>query len=364
MEKNIYADQNMGLIENWLHKRKRKSFRKMEESSYLGFLYEKEDVNTGRIINFDIRMLEESGMSFEAYPGIHASKEEFMPALVLYCQKIKTKYGTVYVEGKQRNVGFHIENCLLETLLSEDTLNLYEAEAVRVLMLHYENLQNLSCGKLTSVVVKDDPENDLQEKNGKKKFNKKNIQDDIRAYLRGNSSYNAVCENINLNNEIAYYCQIVTQADIFKIRYLIDDDGILTLVGSYGEQAFIVPEAYQYTVALYLNNENSKHNYAALRIGNSKEGVHCQISTSLLDGTIGKETFEFMEHFLIKSLCDTVEMVELLGHGIIPKENLDIEKLNMCATEFEDLIEAFPQQNEEVLEKRDSLDMEKELLRL
>lgn len=70
-----------------------------------------------------------------------------MPAVELYCQQIKTPYGSVYVDVSKRDILYHVESCFMENAICEETLDIYEKEVFRVFEAHYENLCNLACGK-------------------------------------------------------------------------------------------------------------------------------------------------------------------------------------------------------------------------
>ena len=325
-ENSLYLGKTKEVIKEFIQRDGRIGYEKMSCSSYEGFMYSRKTETSNHMITFDIRLPIEGTMIYEAASGIHVSNRAYLPAVKRYCQeRIHTKYGAVNVDGE--DVQFHIENCLMENPVSAETLELYETEALRVIEQHRENLRNLATGRFLSIVpVEENIKRDVREK-----YNFSNSIAAIRDYLSNRARRNAVCEKLDENNNTIFYCQIKTEDETFRLSFNLTDDGILVLNGSYGENAFVVPEAYRYAVADYLNDENARHKYTALSMGNDGEGVSCSICTSLLDGVIGDKTIEFMEHILLKTLSDSIEAVETIGAGLFYKEEKMDEQIEELA---------------------------------
>lgn len=328
-ENSLYREKTKEIIREFIQHDGRCGYEKMPGSSYQGFMYEKKVDDSGRVITFDLRLPDEGTMIFEAASGTHVSSKDYQPTVKRYCQEnISLNYGAVNVDGD--DIQFHIENCLMDNPITEETLEQYEAEAIRVLELHRDNLNNLATGRFLSCV----PVIENKRHNTNKKFNCENSINSIREFLSKRSSHNAVCEKVDENDNTLFYCQVMTGDESFRLSFVLSEDGILILKGFYGENAFVVPEPYRYAVAEYLNDENAKHKYAALSLGANGEGVSCSICTSLLDGTIGDKTIEFMEHIVLKTLRDSIERIEKLGAGFFVKEEKEDDEMEKLAKMF------------------------------
>lgn len=328
-ENSLYREKTKAIIREFIQHDGRCGYEKMIGSSYQGFMYEKKVDDSERGITFDLRLPDEGTMIFEAAPGIHVSSKDYQPTVKRYCQEnIALNYGAVNVDGD--DVQFHIENCLMDNPVTEETLEKYEAEAIRVLELHRDNLCNLAAGRFLSCV----PVIEKKIQNANKKFNYESSINSIREFLSNRSGHNAVCEKVDENDNTMFYCQVMTGDESFRLSFVLSEDGILILKGFYGENAFVVPEPYSYAVAEYLNDENAKHKYAALSMGMNGEGVSCSICTSLLDGTIGDKTIEFMEHIVLKTLRDSIVKIEKLGAGFFVKEEKEDDEMEKLAKMF------------------------------
>ena len=152
-------------------------------------------------------------------------------------------------------------------------MNVYEKEIIRVFRLHYENLSNLASGKLLSVKNLKNAE----QKNTVSKKKERKYMNYIRSYLCNFANHNAVCEKLDENGKTDFYCQIMAGEEAYRMAFEISEEGILVLTGSYGENAFVVPEAYRYAVADYLNKENTKHKYCSMFVGTEETGVYCRM---------------------------------------------------------------------------------------
>lgn len=333
-ERNRYQEETKDVIREFLKKNGRCGYEKLQGSSYQGFLYERKVKETNRTITFDIKLPDEGAMVFEAASEIHVLQKSYLHAIKRYCQeRIKVNYGAVNVSGD--SVQFHIEDFIVDNPISIQTLEAYETEAIRVLELHYENLSNLANGKVLSIMPVKGLSKEIKEKTDR--FVES--IDSIRDYLSNRSYYNAICEKVDESNNTAFYCQVLSPSESFRLSFNISNDGILVLKGTYGENAFVVPEAYRYAVADYLNDENANNKYGALSIGSDDEGVSYNICTSLLDGVIGDRTIQYMEGLLFANLISSFESIETIGNGFILKDEriAKLTKLHSEAKEAKDL---------------------------
>ena len=311
----LYRERAKEVIREFLQREGRISYEKKQSSSYQGFMYLKKEASD-KVFAFDILLPDEGTMVFEAAIGIHVSNMAFVPTVTRYCQeKIRSNCGSVQVQGA--DIVFRAMDCMMENPISFETLEKYEKEAIRVLELHHDNLSNLALGRSLSISPVEEPRSNCTGE----RYDSSNQVAVIREFLSSRAHHNAVCEKMDENNNTVFYCQVKTRKDSFKFSFDFSDDGILTLKGTFGDNAFVVPEEYRYAVADYINDENSKRKYAALTIGAPGEGVSCNVSTSIMDGIIGDKTIEFMEQIVTKMLSDTVQAIETIGAGFIFKDD-------------------------------------------
>ena len=314
--KEVYYEQTKTEIEKWIQIDGRKGYKKSDASSYEGFLYKKRDESTNRVITFDIRLPLEGSVLFEASFGIHIIDQAYLPAIKLYCQQIDVNYGSVQVDKMKAEVIYRVESLIMENPISDATLELFEKEAIRIFTLHFGNLKNLATGKVLDIKPVEE-----KKKKASKKVNITDSIESIREFLNCSSGHNSIGERIDSDDNTVFYSQVLTEKDAFRIEFIVSDDGILNLKGSYGDNAFAVAEPYKYLAASYLNDENSEHKYGALSIGNKTEGISCSVYTSLIDGPIGEITIKFIEGIIVKVLRESIENVEKLGVGItIPED--------------------------------------------
>lgn len=298
-------------------------YKKLEGSSYGGVLYEINDELCNRSLAVDIRVVpKHNALIFEMYPGINVGSKDFIPGVALYCQKIKTSLGSVNVERTHRDIKFRAETCYVDNPVTERTIETLEKVGMEVLEKHYENLNKLATGRTLELenveederTSEENPEYELEANVG-----------NVRDYLMNRSHHNAICESLSEDGEAKFCCNILTESEAFKLEVVFEKNGILTFRANYGENAMLVAEPYRYGVADYLNEQNAKHMYSTLYIGDDSQGVYGEISTSLLDGVIGDETIEFMEHVLLKSVRDSAHAVQMLSVGIMPREEEEEE---------------------------------------
>lgn len=337
MGNKIFTKKSEEVIEKWILSGNREGYKKMEGGVYEGYTYIKADMQTGRRIKFDIRLPEEDTIIFECFPGFHVQNIAYMPSIEMYCQAyIQPNYGNVYVDGSKRNVSYRVESGLLENVISESTLDLFEKEAESIFEEYYDDLYSLACGKF--LLIKKNRTNSVSEYRGQ--FNKEKSIISLENYLKKRLNHNVIGKRLDSNNQTLINCSITIVDDKYDVEYRISDDGMMTISCRYGESGFVVPDAYRYVVASYLNRENASNKYSSLRIGNNEGGVTCDICLSLLDGPIGDVTLQFFEGVVVSVMHEIHEKVELLGAGMpceikeyMPETNAFMRTLtehNMC----------------------------------
>lgn len=308
------------VIERVLQDMGRTAYEKMEKSPYEGFIYEVRDSENERTFNVDIRFKEPEAFMFAVFPGIHICDRAFLPAVTLYCQQIVTEFGFVGVNADHLNIEYRVESVIKENPVCQETLEIYEHEALRILNLHYENLINLASGRVLAIKPVDNQ--DLKSSGLSKPMSETAYESSvqsIRDYLCEKAGHNAVCEKIGPQGA-DFYSHILTGKESYHMKFCVSRYGILTVITEYGEKALVVPEAYQYAVSEYINEKNSRHIFTCLSMGNKDNGVHYRMSTSLLDGIAGEETLEVMESISVNALSECIAEIEQLAAGIMPGE--------------------------------------------
>lgn len=357
-----YVEESLRGIEARLKKLESSGYKKLEGSSYRGAQYEIHDSKWGRKLVVDIRLTMHNAVIFEMYPGIRASSRYFIPSMALYCQGIKTDFGSVKIGRVSADVKFCAESCFVDHAVTLETIELMEKRGVEILEKHYDNLALLAVGKMLSVNKIEADEYEPEEYNYDFESNVRNVRD----YLMHRSNLNSIGETIFDNGKTIFYCQVFTETDSYKMEFIFNKSGFLTLKGNYGENAVSIAPAYRYGVADYLNELNAKHMYGNLNVGDESQGVYCKISTSLLDGVIGDKTIEFLEYILLKTLKDSQYSIQMLAAGMIPKED-QLEK-NILETMLKNVVDKrevfgrYPGFKSEVLEEglanlRDDIDL-------
>ena len=293
----------------------KEGYRKLESSSYPGYMYELEDAGSNRHFAVDLRIKEDedfTGFIFEMYPEILICDPAYLAGVSAYCQSISVRFGNVFVDKAHRTITFHAETFCVERPISQESLKAMEREGMRVLTTHFSVLQALACGKMAHLQGPDPAESaplpgEL--------YDRETARDQVRDYLEKYSHHNAICEGITSDSS-DFSCQILTDDTVLRLKLHFLDEGMLSLHYSFGQSAMIVPDKARYLVADYLDGFNSSRMFGQLRMGDEKEGFHCSFSTSLLDGAIGKAVFDLLESLAYRILNESVESVARLSAGM------------------------------------------------
>ncbi|MBR6146864.1 MAG: hypothetical protein IKQ44_00750 [Lachnospiraceae bacterium] len=295
---------------------KSECYEKQEGSSYEGLIAK--DKETG--ILTDIRLTRNNMLVYEAYPGITVDKEQ-MENAVLYCQRIPTRFGSVYVKEQNRNILFHAESSFKDNPITVKTIKLYDEESRMILSKYRENLVSMACGHLLDinpVEARDDSESnniliapDLEEN-----------MEICRKYLQ-RSNHNAICGNVDQKDETCFFSQMIADDEVYRFKYIFNAfTGILSVTCEYGENSFHINGAYKYAVAMVLNHYNSRYACGSLRL-NDENSYNAVISLSMLDGVLSEDTFEYIEQCLFNLLHDSYKRIERIGHGHLVELEVD-----------------------------------------
>lgn len=295
-------------IKKFLSNHRHNVYKILPENKFEGYRYQKISDDFKNNIYFDIILTEENALIFEAIFDIHVVDDTYLPSVIRYCQEICPKYGSFYVENN--TVKYHSEDCLIDNPLSIDTIEVYETEVLRLYSIHYDNLLALSKGHF--LLLNNDTHKVLVSESAKDYDSTiQNIQD----FLEKSDAITIYKDSEESEEGILFYYKTFVNENQYRLCFYLTD-GVLILKGFYGENPFKVPEAYRYIVSDYLNQLNIIHKYSSLSIGAKGDELFGSICTSLLDGSIGKDTLYFMQFFLLMTLEESRKDVEKLCAGL------------------------------------------------
>ncbi len=302
-------------IENWFGRKQRKAYRRMQGDNYRGYVYQLTLPDTDMECTAVIRLTDLNMLVYVLYSGIRVLDPVLMAPVALYCQqRVKTGFGGMEAEDQSGCIMYCAETVFRESAVSEETLELYEEEAIRTIRSHYENLKALALGKFLSL---EEPVEIAYAR--EKKVDQAAAAAAIRTYLES-EDHNIRAENLNAEDANKFLCEIRVGGKHLMVNYLVSDCGILTLTGYYGTAQMPVKKEYRYAVAEYLNRQNSTNLYGILRVGTENAGWSCSISTSLLDEPASERVISIMERILMENMTDCATAVERLSAGLLPSD--------------------------------------------
>ena len=302
-------------IENWFGRKQRKAYRRMQGDNYRGYVYQLTLPDTDMECTAVIRLTDLNMLVYVLYSGIRVLDPVLMAPVALYCQqRVKTRFGGMEAEELSGCIMYCAETVFRESAVSEETLELYEEEAIRTICTHYENLKALASGRFLSL---EEPVEIPYA--AEKKVDQEAATAAIRTYLES-EDHNIRAENLNAEDTNKFVCEIRVGGKHLMVNYTVSDCGILTLTGYYGTSQMPVKKEYRYAVAEYLNRQNSSNLYGMLRVGTENAGWSCSISTSLLDEPASERVISNMERILMENMTDCATAVERLSAGLLPSD--------------------------------------------
>ena len=308
---NIIAETREN-IENWLDRKQRKAYKRMQGDNYRGYVYQLMLPDPNMDCAAVIRLTDLNMLVFEMYSGIRVLDPVLMAPVALYCQqRVKTGFGGVIAEELSGCITYRAETVFRENAVSEETLELYEEEAIHTISTHYENLKALASGKFLSL---EEPVEIAY--TAEKKVDKATATEAIRTYLES-ENHNIKAENLNAEDPNGFLCEIRVGGKHLMINYAVSDGGILTLTGYYGTMQMPVKKEYRYAVAEYLNSQNSNNLYGMLCVGTEHTGWSYSVSTSLLDEPVSERVISNMERILIHGIMDSATVTDRLSAGLL-----------------------------------------------
>lgn len=302
-------------IENWFGRKQRNAYRRMQGDNYRGYVYQLTLPDTDMECTAVIRLTDLNMLVYVLYSGIRVLDSVLMAPVALYCQqRVQTRFGGMEAEELSGCIMYCAETVFRESAVSEETLELYEEEAIRTICAHYENLKALALGRFLSL---EEPVEIPYA--AEKKVDQAAAAAAIRTYLES-EDHNIRAENLNADNPNKFLCEIRVGGKHLMVNYAVSDCGILTLTGYYGTSQMPVKKEYRYAVAEYLNRQNSSNLYGILRVGTENAGWSCSISTSLLDEPASERVISNMERILMENMTDCATAVERLSAGLLPSD--------------------------------------------
>ena len=301
-------------MENWFGRKQRKAYRRMQGDNYRGYVYQLTLPDTDMECTAVIRLTDLNMLVYVLYSGIRVLDPVLMAPVALYCQqRVKTRFGGMEAEDQSGCIMYCAETVFRESAVSEETLELYEEEAIRTICTHYENLKALASGRFLSL------EEPVEIPYAAEKKVDQAAAAAIRTYLES-ENHNIRAENLNKEDANKFACEIRVGGKHLMVNYAVSDCGILTLTGYYGTSQMPVKKEYRYAVAEYLNRQNSTNLYGMLRVGTENGGWSCSISTSLLDEPASERVISNMERILMENMTDCATAVERLSAGLLPSD--------------------------------------------
>ena len=318
-------DISMENIREHIVERSKHAFEKIEGSSYEGFMYELKGDDSKHILKIDIK-LKGDILTFEAYPGIISYTSDRAADLCVYCQRIHKRFGSVNVNNINGNVFYHMEDFIADNPVSQETIILYENEAIEIFDAHYENLAKIACEKTSLVESVNGHDRIIDSTNISIPSYKESINA-CKEYLTKNSGHNSICETISKEtDDIAFSSQVLTEDDIYKLDFIFSSAGVFTINAYYSDSnAINIKEEYIYLVADIINKYNSRQACGSLHVNRDDGGLYCSIHESLLNGSISKKTIETMEEMVIGILNRTMKELYRASHGLPEREEREAE---------------------------------------
>ena len=284
----------------------------MKGDNYQGYVYQLTLPDPNMDCAAVIRLTDLNMLVFEMYSGIRVLDPVLMAPVALYCQqRVKTGFGGVIAEELSGCITYRAESAFWDKAVSEETLELYEEEAIRTICAHYENLKALASGKFLSL---EEPVEVAY--TAEKKVDKAAAAAAIRTYLES-ENHNIKAENLNAEDPAGFLCEIRVGGKHLMINYAVSDGGILTLTGYYGTTQMPVKKEYQYAVAEYLNCQNSNNLYGILRVGTEDTGWSYSVSNSLQEEPASERVISNMERILIHGIMDCATVTDRLSAGLL-----------------------------------------------
>ena len=188
-------------IENWFGRKQRNAYRRMQGDNYRGYVYQLTLPDTDMECTALIRLTDLNMLVYELYSGIRVLDPVLMAPVALYCQqRVKTRFGGMEAEDQSGCIMYCAETVFRESAVSEETLDLYEEEAIRTVCAHYENLKALALGRFLSLEEPVEVPYATE-----KKVDRAAAVAAIRTYLES-EDHNIRAENLNAENANKFLC--------------------------------------------------------------------------------------------------------------------------------------------------------------
>ncbi len=250
----------------------------------------------GKKYNIRIMIMKEGFAVFEMYCGIHVSRMEFMPNLSMYSQMYKPEGGLLGTDPVSQDVFFRMETCIRDAPITMACVKIMEQIGIKYLKDHYQNLKDLSDGKLILVTPRKTVKNSPYEDRSlmMDPFEKCTMLKQLMRACFANETAVEDSESSSTGSDVNEYQTVKEyQGKTYRIVYKLDKYGFLKVSAIPQNGRIFVPEAYKMTAASYIDAKNSESEYGILDLGFEGEGVHSNAQT-YLSGETGVESIELM----------------------------------------------------------------------
>lgn len=309
---NCYAAATMENIHRFLLSKNCPAARK-EAGTSEGWVYQLPECFVNIRVDKDIEYL-----IFEAYPGI-TMLSPYFPLVAHYCQSCHLALGSWQASLDHGDVYFHMETAMVESAVTEDTLQVMETVALQAIQRDATALealahgiipdidQNLPCDSLPDFMT----------------LERKHLIDSsteaIDDYLKRRSRYNIVARNIDAEDALEWVCEVLIQKERWRLEIHMDMGlCFLTMKAYPGLNGMVVHPPYRWATASYCTKQNDGKKICFISVGDDEKGCHGYLNTSLLDGIVTGKTIGDMDQILLAFVHSHRQDLELIGHGMFP----------------------------------------------
>ena len=300
-----FLDQTMQTCRDYLTQDPKigRCFEKDGDGRNKGFLYEyRQD---GRVTLMDLQVEEELKILILFAHADILAEPQTGPILANYCQTHSGPWDPALLVycPERRNVYSRIMTPVLEAPLTGSTLDWMNRCAYEKLSACLDDLTALADGRISFTWLPREtaqpelppscafPDDSLRE-------TKTRLKEELRE-----AHYNILGRNLSDEDDVLYYCQLVTEDEIFYERISVHGSGCLLLAV---RSAYRVSPELLGRAAQYCNRVNSLKLLAGLHAFCRDGYLWCSCPVSLWDGPVGLESTSLIEKFGLHTLSDAI----------------------------------------------------------
>ncbi len=304
-----FLEQTMQTCRDFLQRDPKigRCYEKAGDSRNKGFLYEYRQDD--RVTFMDLQIEEELKLLILfAHADILAAPQAGQ-LLANYCQTHTSPWDPALLvySPERRNVYSRIMTPVLEAPLTGDTLDWMNRCAYGKLSACLDDLTALADGRISPTWLP--PETAQPEHPMPCAFPDDNLRETkarLAEELR-DAHYNILGRNLSDEDDVLYYCQLVTEDELFYERISVHESGCL-LLGL--RSAYRVSRELLGRAAQYCNRVNSLKLLAGLHACCRDGYLWCSCPVSLRDGPVGLESTSLIEKFGLHMLSNAIQTLQ------------------------------------------------------